>query len=75
MSINKKLNEHYFDIKKKRTLAKGTQSFSGKKIILKVSVACILIFLYAFIHRSCQERIEKNEKEYLEKNSEQIPKH
>jgi hypothetical protein len=63
-----KLNENYFETRKKHKKEFKKQKLTLKKSAMNLIIIFTLIFLYSIISKSCDERIERNKKNDMEKS-------
>ncbi|MDE1208451.1 hypothetical protein [Tenacibaculum larymnensis] len=65
--MNKKLNEEYFETRKKHKEGYKKNKLTFKKAIINLVITIILIVVYNALSKGCSKRIEENKIKYEQK--------
>lgn len=65
MSINKRLNEQYFETKRKQKEGREKHKLTPKQKLVRFLLIAVLTYVSSVLYRSCQERIEENKRKDL----------
>ncbi len=65
MSINKRLNEQYFETKRKHKEGREKHKLTPKQKLVRFLLIAVLTYISSVLYKSCQDRIEENKRKDL----------